>query len=263
MAALFFTNHSMGNLGGYFNQWRQLAAEKQRNGRNKQIAPSGPSQNAIDSDSGPEIEEGHFLDQMLQQSVQQDDSLAEELSAESLDSDQIADKGAKKMIDQLRKLGPHSKQILNYSYPPLLYQRGEEDEEGEVSVEHEGECDEDEEDEEYNSHMMDDLDDMGQLPQLHDSDDEELMALEGQLGNHHAVLDGDDCDEEELIDEDDQILNRLRSIDRNEVLGGSDFHLRGGNATNLDDLDKDEVLKMINQQVEGDYDSEEDHPFFD
>jgi hypothetical protein len=22
MAALFFTNHSMGNLGGYFNQWR-------------------------------------------------------------------------------------------------------------------------------------------------------------------------------------------------------------------------------------------------
>jgi hypothetical protein len=65
------------------------------------------------------------------------------------------------MIDLLRKIGPHSKQILNYSYPPLLYQRGEEDEEGEVSVEHEGECDEDEEDEEYNSHMMDDLDDMG------------------------------------------------------------------------------------------------------
>jgi hypothetical protein len=22
MAALFFTNHSMGNLGGYFNHWR-------------------------------------------------------------------------------------------------------------------------------------------------------------------------------------------------------------------------------------------------
>jgi hypothetical protein len=151
------------------------------------------------------------------------------------------------MVDLLRKIGPHSKQILNYSYPPLLYQRGEEDEEGEVSVENEGECDEDEEDEEYNSHMMDDLDDMGQLPQLHDSDDEELMALEGQLGNHHGGLEEEIMGEDgEMLDQEDQILNRLRSVDRNEVLGGSDFHLRGGNATNLDDLDKDEVLKMIN-----------------
>ena len=81
----------------------------------------------------------------------------------------------------MRKIGPFSKQILNYSYPPLLYQRGDDEEEAEeVSEEHEGECDEDEEDEEYNSHMMDDLDDMGQLPQLHDSD-EELLRLEGQL----------------------------------------------------------------------------------
>jgi len=50
---------------------------------------------------------------------------------------------------------------LNYSYPPLLYQRGEEDEE-----EHEGDNSEDE----YNSHMIDEMD-LGQLPQLHDSDD--------------------------------------------------------------------------------------------
>ena len=94
----------------------------------------------------------------------------------SIDSDELADKGAKMFIDMLRKIGPHSKQILNYSYPPLLYQRGEEDDE---SVEHEGECDEDEGDEDtHNSHMLGDSDDMGQLPQLHDSDDEELMALE-------------------------------------------------------------------------------------
>ena len=56
----------------------------------------------------------------------------------------------------MKKIGPFSKQILNYSYPPLLYQRGEDDEEG--SVENEGECDEDEEQEdEYNSHMIDEL----------------------------------------------------------------------------------------------------------
>lgn len=101
----------------------------------------------------------------------------------SLDSDEIADRGAKKFLDVLKKIGPHSKQILNYSYPPLLYQRGEEDEEGE---EHEGECDDDDEPggSTNNSHMLDDSDDMGQLPQLNDSDDEELMALEGQLPGH-------------------------------------------------------------------------------
>ena len=77
----------------------------------------------------------------------------------SIDSDVIADKGAKKFIDMLKKIGPHSIQILNYSYPPLLYQRGEEDEE--ESVEHEGECDEDEADETHNSHMLGDSDDMG------------------------------------------------------------------------------------------------------
>ena len=41
-----------------------------------------------------------------------------------------------------------------------------------------GEDDEDEEpDDTHNSHMLGDSDDM-ELPQLHDSDDEELMALE-------------------------------------------------------------------------------------
>ena len=54
---------------------------------------------------------------------------------------------------------------MNYSYPPLLYQRGEEDEDEE---EHEGECDDSED--EYNSHMLDEMD-LGQLPQLHESDD--------------------------------------------------------------------------------------------
>ena len=45
------------------------------------------------------------------------------------DSDAKADKAAKRFIDALRKVGPHSKHILNYSYPPLLYQRGDDEEE--------------------------------------------------------------------------------------------------------------------------------------
>ena len=58
-------------------------------------------------------------------------------------------------MEHLKKIGPFSKQILNYSYPPLLYQRGEDEEDD--SAENEGECDEDEEEEEYNSHMMDEM----------------------------------------------------------------------------------------------------------
>ena len=53
---------------------------------------------------------------------------------------------------------------------------GEEDED--ESVEHEGECDEDEVEETHNSHMLGGSDDMNRLPNLQDSDDDELMALE-------------------------------------------------------------------------------------
>ena len=50
------------------------------------------------------------------------------------DSDALKDKAAKKFLEGLRKIGPFSKHILNYSYPPLLYQRGDdEDDEDEES----------------------------------------------------------------------------------------------------------------------------------
>ncbi len=42
-------------------------------------------------------------------------------------------------FEDLKQVGPFSKQILNYSYPPLLYQRGDDEEE-------EGDEDNDEED---------------------------------------------------------------------------------------------------------------------
>ena len=45
------------------------------------------------------------------------------------DTDTKVDKAAKRFIDALRKVGPHSKNILNYSYPPLLYQRGDDEDE--------------------------------------------------------------------------------------------------------------------------------------
>lgn len=45
------------------------------------------------------------------------------------DTDTKVDRAAKRFIEGLRKVGPHSKHILNYSYPPLLYQRGDDEEE--------------------------------------------------------------------------------------------------------------------------------------
>lgn len=61
-----------------------------------------------------------------------------------------------------------------------------------------GECDEDTEDEGDlgQSNGVDD-EDMGQLPEFHDSDDDELMALGGALeraspGRHGEILDLDD-----------------------------------------------------------------------
>jgi len=34
-------------------------------------------------------------------------------------------------VEDLKQVGPYSKQILNYTYPPLLYQRSDEDDEDE------------------------------------------------------------------------------------------------------------------------------------
>ena len=96
------------------------------------------------------------------------------------DTDAKVDKAAKRFIDALRKVGPHSKHILNYSYPPLLYQRGDDEEEDDEESQDQGECDEDTNDSIPNSQDIDG-DGMGQLPEFHDSDDDELMALGGAL----------------------------------------------------------------------------------
>lgn len=45
--------------------------------------------------------------------------------------DVIRDRKNKKLLNELKQVGPYSKQILNYTYPPLLYQRGDEDDDDE------------------------------------------------------------------------------------------------------------------------------------
>ena len=67
-------------------------------------------------------------------------------------------------MNALKKVGPYSKQMLNYSYPPLLYQRADSDEE--------------EDEEEYyqeDSQMLMSGYSGNQLPQLQESDDEQFI----------------------------------------------------------------------------------------
>jgi len=54
-------------------------------------------------------------------------------------------------------------------------------------------------------------------------------------------------------------LNRLRSVDDDSDDLNNINLLPGGNETNLDNLDKDQVLQMINQQMNGNgFDSDSD-----
>ena len=104
----------------------------------------------------------------------------------------------KRIIDGLRKIGPFSKHILNYSYPPLLYQRGEDDDDEDEESQDQGECDDDEQDS-SNYSQDKEGDGMGQLPEFKDSDEDELIALEGAIdlpqnkkSSEPSLMDGDD-----------------------------------------------------------------------
>jgi hypothetical protein len=110
--------------------------------------------------------------------------------AQHMEDDLKKDKDARKFIEALRKVGPFSKQILNYSYPPLLYQRGEEDDDESVD---QGECDEDEEDEVMEDDILvdrqrDDDDEDG----LDDDDYGNSQIDDGQLGDLPQFDDDDE-----------------------------------------------------------------------
>lgn len=59
-------------------------------------------------------------------SSSEEDELSPQLAN---DPDALHDHQVKKFLADLQEVGPFSKQILNYSYPPLLYQRGDDSDE--------------------------------------------------------------------------------------------------------------------------------------
>ena len=90
---------------------------------------------------------------------------------------------------------------------------------------------------------------MDQLPQLNDSENDNLIQMNG---------DGSEIE----IGEDDAILNQLKSLGDDSIddfkFKNQCYQPKGGKTANLDDLDKDQLLKMINQEVDG-YSDDDDY----
>lgn len=84
-------------------------------------------QQQIDDESPSEIEKDQHILQNMMMNIEGEDSnmLKDE------DPDYEKDHQVRNFLEGLKQVGPLSKQILNYTYPPLLYQRGEEDDDEE------------------------------------------------------------------------------------------------------------------------------------
>lgn len=71
---------------------------------------------------------------------------------------------------------------------------------------------------------------MGQLPEFHDSDDDELIALGGALAGasrHNGEL-----------DDEDQLLKQLRDADNNQLLGEDNSYYYQDMLDGQDELDQ-------------------------
>lgn len=90
-----------------------------------------------------EGEDDHFNDANDSSGKQSGDGQSEENSEsenpDGKNEDELQDAFAKAFLKDLNKVGPYSKQMLNYSYPPLLYQRGDDSEEDAYAEEEEEE----------------------------------------------------------------------------------------------------------------------------
>ena len=90
-----------------------------------------------EQESSPEKKMIHIEGEQEEEDLSSPKSSEPEEEDSDADPDTLQDNYAKGFIKDLMKVGPISKQILNYSYPPLLYQRGDdsEDEESEEDEE--------------------------------------------------------------------------------------------------------------------------------
>lgn len=172
MAALFYTNHKMNDVQTMFKEWVVLWRAKSKHPRPAMPSRAVPAieidtelanaqyenQNEIDNHQigghlgdlvnadlngqqnmirieGEDEMMNDFNESSNKQSQAEEDSQLEEEDDDNQDEDARQDNFAKGFLKDLNKVGPFSKQILNYSYPPLLYQRGDDSEEEEFQGE--------------------------------------------------------------------------------------------------------------------------------
>lgn len=160
-----------------------------------------------------------------QSQAEEEDSQLDEDDDQNQDEDTRQDNFAKGFLKDLSKVGPFSKQILNYSYPPLLYQRGDDSEEEEFQGEGEEMESSQDNDNSYNIDGDDGLD---------------MNDLMGQ--------DLDDIDQNNAdLKQQEQVLDNL--------FPGNDLE----SPTEIENVDISDIQKMINKSSESPALEEVDH----
>jgi len=212
-------------------------------------SPENEQDDLQDNQSGtPESDSGSSSDE--------DDALNPQLAN---DPDAVHDHQVKKFLKDLQKVGPFSKQILNYSYPPLLYQRGDdsEDEDGDQG---EGEDLGDDYEDDDLSHNQSLDDQMGDLRgrELGDPDDldEENADLRQQqmdelgLDGLGGMEDGDSAEDKHLEHMIDGLFAQ-NGVDDSQPDGV--IHEPGAAASpgaGIENVDVSDIQKMINRSGE-------------
>lgn len=225
MAALFYTNHRMSDVTQVFARWRVAAASKQeermranaggRKGGKPMIGGGAPMRIEIDTELANQEafknyqHVNHFGEEPSEIPPADDDdenfnkmSGADMLEEDDDGEDEMRDAKNRRFVEDLLKVGPFAKQILNYSYPPLLYQRGDAEDEDDEEDDG-GEEDEEDDDAAVREILAGHPDGQGlALPDFDDEYDDQL---------HHHVMDEDDREIQELIKGgkgDEQLLYR-------------------------------------------------------
>ena len=289
MAALFYTNHKMGDVQEMFAGWVQLWRSRHSDAppAKKQAVRAVPAIE-IDTDLanaqyenqathmldnlGEHLEEDniHIEGEEFDSSEGQNQEESEEGEALA-NEDEVQDAYVKGFVKDLMKVGPFSKQILNYSYPPLLYQRGDDSEE-----EDEEEIFGEEEEEESQQYDGDDfaMDIMGQELEDLDEHNHDLKQQEHVID---GLFSGDSPDGVENVDISDiqQMINKSSaSPGLEDQLDNMDFIRRGPGAVGaaidryaeemedyelfegqqFDELEPDEMMRMIEEGEDMDAD---------
>lgn len=158
MGAIYYTDHGMkGRLAGAFSAWLQLA--RSHRGNMKKEPSRAVPDIQIDTDlANKEYEDFNNNGDLAANNADQESTFSLPSNIDPADKDQVQDFLVQRYLRDLQKVGIHSKQILNYSYPPLLYQRGDDSEDNGADGEDEQSQEESAEEELSHAHFGEDLD---------------------------------------------------------------------------------------------------------